>query len=112
MLNPLISSLSPSKRSKGARFLSIKDKISQIILHLKSNSKLKLLSLFIEKELVNSKMHINIKMRATSNDKFCKIPRRLPSFENLLELLQPVKITAYALTPKTEKKIKLEYFIE
>lgn len=38
-LKPLISSLSPSNRSKGARFVSIKESKSQIPLHKNSNSK-------------------------------------------------------------------------
>jgi hypothetical protein len=45
------------------------------------------------KELKEVKITKKVKIRATSKDKLCKMPRSLPSLENLLALLQPVKIT-------------------
>jgi hypothetical protein len=46
-----------------------------------------------EKELKKAKTTRKIKIRATSKDRLCRMPRSLPNFENLLDLLQPVKIT-------------------
>jgi hypothetical protein len=59
--------------------------------------------------LKKDKTIIKIKIKATSKDSLCKIPRSLPNFENLLALLQPVRITIYAPTPKREKNTRLEY---
>jgi hypothetical protein len=52
---------------------------------------------------------IKTRIKATSKDSLCKMPRNLPSFEKLLALLQPVRITIYAPTPKSEKNTSLEY---
>jgi len=49
------------------------------------------------------------RIKATSKESLCKIPRSLPNFEKLLALLQPVRITIYAPTPRSEKNTRLEY---
>jgi len=52
----------------------------------------KLILFLKENELKKDKTTKKDKIRATSKDRLCKIPRRLPNFEKLLALLQPVKI--------------------
>lgn len=52
---------------------------------------------------------MKIKIKATSKESLCRIPRNLPNLENLLALLQPVRITIYAPTPNKEKNTRLEY---
>lgn len=94
ILNPLISSLSPSNKSKGARLVSIKETKIHKVIHRSKISVRSITSMVIEKELIIDKTIIKIKIRATSKDKLCNIPRKLPNLENLLILLQPVKITA------------------
>jgi len=110
ILNPLINSLSPSNKSKGARFVSMRERINQRINQRKIISTSIPIFLLKEKELKKAKITRKVKIKATSKDKLCKIPRSLPNLENLLALLQPVKITIYAPTPKSEKNIRLEYF--
>jgi len=93
ILNPLISSLSPSKRSKGARFVSIKDNKNQI-----TNQ-----TIFNSNPLLKDKLIMNLfdcasttkktKIKATSKESLCNNPRRLPNFEKALNLLQPTRIT-------------------
>jgi len=111
MLNPLINSLSPSNKSKGARLVSMRERINQRISQMATISTSKLRFLLKEKELKKDKTTRKVRIKATSKDRLCKIPRSLPSLENLLALLQPVIITIYAPTPKKEKNISLEYFI-
>jgi len=60
--------------------------------------------------LKEDKTIMKTRIKATSKDNLCKIPRSLPNFENLLALLQPVRITIYAPTPSREKNTRLEYF--
>jgi hypothetical protein len=110
ILNPLINSLSPSSKSNGARFVSIRERINQRINQIITISTSILMFLLKEKDLKKVKITRKVKIKATSKDKLCKIPRNLPSLENLLALLQPVKITIYAPTPRKEKNIRLEYF--
>jgi hypothetical protein len=93
ILNPLINSLSPSRRSKGARFVSIRERINQRINQRTINSTSRDALLLKEKVLKKERATIKTKIRATSKDRLCKMPRNLPSFEKLLALLQPVKIT-------------------
>lgn len=93
ILNPLINSLSPSKRSNGARLVSIKLRTSQTPLQQKSSSVLSASSIFSIKVLPALKRTKNTKISATSKESLCSIPRKLPSLENPLVLLQPVKIT-------------------
>lgn len=81
MLNPLISSLSPSNKSKGARFPSIKINISITINQITDISSVT--NLNEEKENPDSKdrHHKKDRIKATSKDSLCKIPRILPIFE-------------------------------
>jgi hypothetical protein len=93
-LNPLISSLSPSNKSKGARLVSIKEtRVHKTI----QNNKISIRSMDsidIEKDLIIDKTIMKTIIKATSKDKLCNIPRKLPNLENLLVLLHPVKIIA------------------
>lgn len=59
--------------------------------------------------LKKDKATIKTRIRATSKESLCKMPRNLPNFENLLALLQPVRITIYAPAPNSEKNTRLEY---
>lgn len=93
MLKPLINSLSPSRRSKGARFLSISDIIIHKTIQNKNISILKLLKLEILKVLYHNKTYTKRMINATSYDSLCKMPRILPNFEKTLTDLHPVKIT-------------------
>lgn len=93
ILNPLINSLSPSIKSKGARFVSIKEIINQINNQIIYISNGQLSSLFKSKVFIDIKSNKSKKIKATSKDKLCKIPRILPSLEKELVLLKPVKIT-------------------
>jgi len=67
-LKPLMSSLSPSKRSKGARFLSTKDIRSHRKIHISRISIFKKILLAIEKAFKIVKEKIKIIMRDTSNE--------------------------------------------
>ena len=111
ILNPLINSLSPSNKSNGARFVSMRERINQRINQTAIISTSKPGFLLKEKELKKDRITRKVKIKATSKDRLCKIPRNLPNLENLLALLQPVIITIYAPTPRKEKNISLEYFI-
>lgn len=93
ILNPLINSLSPSSKSKGARFVSMRERINQRINQRIINSTSKAVLLLKEKALKKERAIMKTKIRATSKDKLCKIPRSLPNLEKLLALLQPVRIT-------------------
>lgn len=94
ILNPLINSLSPSNKSKGARFVSIKESTLHNKVHSVISSNLRTVSLFIwnPEKYINAEK--NNKIRATSKERLCSIPRRLPNLEKALTLLQPVRITA------------------
>jgi len=56
ILKPLISSLSPSNKSKGARFVSIKDIIIHKLVHIINSSKPVSISLFSMNPLSRVKM--------------------------------------------------------
>lgn len=81
MLKPLINSLSPSNKSKGARFPSIKMKINITANQMIDTSKVT--NFNEEKENLDSKdkHHKKAKIKATSYDSLCKIPRILPILE-------------------------------
>lgn len=111
MLNPLISSLSPSRRSKGARLVSIRDKINQIGIHVKLNSwKSNLFS--INRFLFWVKIMRKTRINATSKERLCNIPRILPSLEKALVLLHPTNTTIYAPRPRREKNRNELHFIK
>lgn len=103
MLKPLINSLSPSTKSKGARFTSIRDKSSHNTIHNKTSSKGLQVSLVKDILLYIFIININNKIIDTSNLNPCRRLRSLPNLEYLLDLLHPVKTTTYALIPNTEK---------
>jgi len=92
-LKPLMSSLSPSKRSKGARLLSINESKIHIIIHVNNDSLLKKILLERENPFNLSKEIRKTMIKATSNESLCNIPRIAPSLENLLVTLQPDIIT-------------------
>jgi len=92
-LKPLISSLSPSKRSKGARLLSINESKIHIIIHVNNDSLLKKILLERENPFNLSKEIRKTMIKATSNESLCNIPRIAPSLENLLVTLHPDIIT-------------------
>lgn len=91
-LNPLISSLSPSRRSKGARLLSISEMTNHITPHKKKISVL--LELVLKKNLFE-KLNANKKiiMRAASKESLWSSPRTDPSLEKSLVTLHPDIIT-------------------
>lgn len=111
ILNPLINSLSPSNKSNGARLVSMRERINQRTNQTTRISTSRPRFLLKEKELKKDKITRKVRIKATSKDRLCKMPRSLPNLENLLALLQPVIMTIYAPTPKKEKNISLEYFI-
>jgi len=106
ILNPLINSLSPSSKSNGARFVSIRERINQRINQITINSLSNRVFPLKEKDPKKDNTTKKTKIKATSKERLCKIPRNLPSLEKPLALLQPVKITIYAPTPRKEKKHK------
>jgi hypothetical protein len=59
-----------------------------------------------KKDILEARTLIKIKNKVTSKDNLCSIPRNLPSLENPLVLLHPVKIIVYALTPNKQKNKK------
>jgi hypothetical protein len=93
MLNPLINSLSPSTKSKGLRFDSIKDKNPHKINQTKSTSTDCSSSEMRKNLFLKVNILITTKKIVTSKERFWSILRSLPNFENLLVLLHPVKIT-------------------
>jgi len=67
ILKPLISSLSPSSKSKGARFLSISDRINHNTTHDLNNSNLKIEDpVNILNLLISRRKNRNTIIRATS----------------------------------------------
>ena len=54
---------------------------------------------------------MKVKIRATSNESLCSIPRSLPNLEKALKLDQPVRITEYAPALKKMNIISLGYFV-
>jgi len=93
-LNPLINSLSPSSKSKGARFLSIKDKVSHKINQNNNNSHLETGEVIKLKLLVERRKYKKTIIKATSYESLCKIPRIPPNLEKALVELHPVIIIA------------------
>jgi len=66
-LKPLINSLSPSKRSNGARLLSIKEIVNHNVLQMKNTSILT--KVLLKKNLFkNLRTNKNTTIRATSKD--------------------------------------------
>jgi hypothetical protein len=92
ILNPLINSLSPSSKSKGARLVSIKDTKTHKISQIKFISQAFTTHLFKENLFHCVNTMKKIKIRATSKDNLWSNPRKLPNLEKLLTVLQPVKI--------------------
>lgn len=92
ILKPLISSLSPSKRSNGARLLSIKHKIIHMNAQITEGSEhvKKLLRFTLFKWI---KVMKKAKIKETSKDNLCNIARSLPNLENTLVIPQPIITT-------------------
>ena len=92
MLNPLINSLSPSSRSNGARFLSIKHRITHINPQtIEISEQIKRLLKFTLFKWI--KVIKNARIRETSKDSPCNIARNLPNLEKILEIPQPITTT-------------------
>jgi len=87
-----MSSLSPSNRSNGARFLSIRHKIThkntQIIEISEQTKRLLKFTLFKWIKVIK-----NAKIKETSKDNPCNIARNLPNLEKTLEIPQPITTT-------------------
>lgn len=108
-LNPLMSSLSPSSKSNGARLFSI----NEINSHSQAQkNKISTLARFLKKKNLfrDPKANKNVTIRATSKESLCKILRIAPNFENLLVTLHPESITPYALIPNRANNKILGYF--
>lgn len=99
ILNPLINSLSPSRRSNGARLLSIRQVTLHNMTHTKINSILVWDSLFNVLCFNLEKTTRTSTTSETSKERLCSIARILPSLENLLEPLHPIRMIEYALIP-------------
>jgi hypothetical protein len=94
ILNPLISSLSPSRRSNGARLVSIKIISIQQMSQVRSISLVPVISDLRRNLLLIVMMVMNLRIIVTSKESLWSIPRILPNLEKPLVLLHPVRITA------------------
>lgn len=92
MLNPLISSLSPSSRSKGARFLSIKHSKAHLTNHTKISSTLRERVLVRVISFVKLAVMSIMASKVTSKDRLWSMARMPPTFENPLLPPHPIKI--------------------
>jgi len=94
ILNPLISSLSPSNKSKGARFLSNKHTILHNLHQIQNISNLRGLNVALRDSCLKNVISTSkVTIKETSKDNLCSILRIPPNFEKLLDPLHPIKIT-------------------
>ena len=109
MLNPEISSLSPSLKSKGVRFISLIREMYMIMINVKLKNVLILQLLMFGEENITKKQII-IVLRRSSYEMVCELARIAPIILYLENLPQPSSIIEYTVIPKSEKRIKNNIF--